>query len=276
MLLAFVLLLGGCSAKFAYNNVNWLVYWYLDDYVELNNKQEDMFDGMLSNWKTWHKQQELPKYYAQLEDIVSDIKAKNVNEQSIASHRERVREHWARARAHVTPDLVKLGATLSDEQVLYLFANLEKMNVEDEEEINKNRELDKQEQLDDWIKRNQKGMKRWLGRLSDEQEAFIGTFYPRFESTSPFWLQYKRDYQQQLRKVFVVNNRGAGFERDLTALIINPEQFRSVEFQNVMDANTTASTDYLMGIYALSSDKQIQRLLDEVADLKDDLLDLQK
>ncbi len=68
-----VLLLGGCSAKFAYNNVDWLIYWYLDDYVELNNEQEDMFDDMLSNWIGWHKQQELPQYKSQLEDIVANI-----------------------------------------------------------------------------------------------------------------------------------------------------------------------------------------------------------
>jgi hypothetical protein len=270
-----VLLLGGCSAKFAYNNVDWLIYWYLDDYVELNNEQEDMFDDMLSNWIGWHKQQELPQYQSQLEDIVADIKSKNITEETIASHRERAREHWVRARTHVAPDLVKLGATLSQEQVIYLFANLEKKNVEDEEEMLETSNLDAQERVTKWVKRNQKGMKKWLGKLSQEQEEFMSAFYDRFESTGPYWTAYKREYQQQLREVFVLSTRDVTFQERLHELVVNPEKFRTLQFQSAMDVNNQASTEYMVGIMALSSDKQINRLVDEIGEFQKDLISLQ-
>jgi len=276
MLLAFVLLLGGCSAKFAYNNVDWLIHWYIDDYVELNNAQEDMFDDMLGNWMLWHRQQELPQYKRQLSDIVTDIKNNNITEQSITQHRERAREHWVRARSHVAPDLVALGATLSQEQVIYLFANLEKRNVEDEEELKENQALSSNQRVEKWIERNQKGMRRWLGKLSDEQEAFIATFYQRFESTRPFWLAYKREYQQQLRQVFALAERDETFEQKMHELIVNPGQFRSLEFKTAMKANTAAGSEYLIGLMSLTSTKQIERLLDEIDDLQDDLRGLQR
>jgi hypothetical protein len=276
IVLVFVLLLTGCSTKFAYNNLSWLIYWYLDDYVELNNTQEDMFDDMLSNWMKWHRDNELPKYQLQLEDIIADIKNNNINEQSIIEHRERARAHWVRARAHVAPDVVKLGATLSQDQLVYLFANLEKENVEDEQEMQEERQLSQQERIEKWIKRNQKGIKRWFGKLSDEQENFIGTFYDRFESTRPHWLSYKRSSQQNLRQTFAMTDRGELFEQKLHDLVVDPEQFRSAEFVMAMEKNLLASTQYTMGLLDLASEKQVKILIDEIDELKNDVVSLRK
>lgn len=276
LLLLGVLLLGGCSAKFAYNNVNWLIYWYLDDYIELNNTQEEMFDGMLSRWMTWHKQQELPKYQLQLDDIINDIKTNNINEISIAMHRNRARDHWVRARGHIAPDLVTLGTTLSQDQIITFFANLEKENVEDEEELQERLALDPQKSISKWVKSNEKGIKKWLGNLSGEQTDFIATFYPRFESTSPFWLEYKRTYQQELRIAFTLDQNSEMFRARMLTLITDPDQFRSPAFQDAMQINKAASTEYLMGLMSLASDRQVKRLLEEIGDLHKDLQDLQE
>lgn len=276
ILLVFVLLLGGCSTKFAYNNVNWLIYWYIDDFVELDSAQEDKFDTMLNSWLLWHKQTQLPKYQSQLADIAADIKNNNINEASIVIHRERAREHWIRARAHIAPDLVTLAATLSQEQITDLFVNLEKENVEDEEKMQENLALANDKRIKKWVKKNEKGIKKWLGRLSVEQKGFVATFYPRFESTSPFWLEYKRTYQHEMREIFILDQDNEVFTTRMLDLITNPDQFRSQQFQDVMAANTLASSEYMTGLVTRASDKQILRLLSEISDLKQDLQDLQK
>ena len=274
-LLLFVLLLSGCSAKFAYNNVNWLIYWYLDDYVEFNTEQERMFEGMLSNWMAWHKEQELPRYQSHLNDIAVDIKTGNITEQTIAQHRQRAKEHWVRVRGHIAPDLVTLGATLSQDQIVYLFAGLEKENVEDEEEIQENLALDPSLRVEKWIERNKKGLKKWLGRTTNQQEAFIADFHPRFESTRSHWLAYKRAYQNELRKAFMMEQNSEAFQLRLLALINDPDQFRSQSFQNAMASNTATSAQYAMGLLSMASDKQINRLLGEINDLRKDLAELQ-
>lgn len=269
-------MLGGCSAKFAYNNASWLIYWYLDDYIELNNDQEDMFDTMLDGWMAWHKENELPQYQQQLEDIMIDIKSNNVNEQSILSHRERAREHWVRARSHVAPDLVELGGTLSQKQVVYLFASLDKQNSEDQEELNEDSEVDDEERLDKWTKRNQKGLKKWTGQLTEEQKELIASFQNRFESTGQHWIAYKREYQQQLREVFASPDRKESFRQRLHALIVDPEKFRSQPFQTAMDMNAQASTEYMLGVLALTTDKQRSTLIDEIDEFRQDIISLQR
>ena len=54
-----VIFLASCSSKLAYNNLDWWVYWYLDDYIELKGEQEEKFDDYLQNWLRWHKTSEL-------------------------------------------------------------------------------------------------------------------------------------------------------------------------------------------------------------------------
>ena len=38
LVVVFIIFLTSCSSKLAYNNLDWWVYWYLDDYVELNER----------------------------------------------------------------------------------------------------------------------------------------------------------------------------------------------------------------------------------------------
>ena len=52
-LLLWIVLLSGCSTKFAYNNIDWLVNWYIDDYVVLDTQQEKQFDAILDKWTAW-------------------------------------------------------------------------------------------------------------------------------------------------------------------------------------------------------------------------------
>jgi len=271
-----VLLLGGCSAKFAYNNASWLVYWYIDDYVELNNDQEDMFDVMLERWLTWHKNEELPKYQRHLNDIISDLETNNINEQTIAAHRERGRQHWIRSRTHVAPDLVTLGKTLSSEQITELFLNLEEENIEDEEEINETLALSEQDRIDEWTEKNQKNIKKWTGRLSKEQQELIASFYHKFDSTGQHWLAYKREYQQQLKGVFELQERDEAFEKSLYSLIVDPERFRTQTFQTAMETNTQASTEYMLALLAITTDKQLKKVVEEIAEYKEDVIALQK
>jgi hypothetical protein len=276
IILAFVLLLGACSTKFAYNNINWLVYWYLDDYVELNDQQEEMFDDMLSSWMNWHQREELPKYENQISDIISDIKARNINAITIAGHRESIKNHWVRVRSHLAPDLVTLGASLSQEQVVYMLAKLETQNVDEEEEIEELSELDQQESIQKWLKRSQKSIKKWVGKLNSEQIKVIESYYDRFTYTRTHWVAYKRDYQQKLRETFALPTRDETFSQALFDVIVNPEQYRPPEFQQALDNNAQVSSEYIVALMELMSNKQLSHLLDEMSDIQNDVASLQK
>ena len=66
LLIAIIIFLGGCSTKFTYNNLDWLIHWYIDDYVSLSDNQEALFDKYFADWQSWHRSQELGKYIEHL------------------------------------------------------------------------------------------------------------------------------------------------------------------------------------------------------------------
>lgn len=248
----------------------------MDDYIELNDAQEDQFDAYFDKWMQWHRAEELPKYAAQLAEIINDVKTQNITTNRIAYHRDKARSHWVRAREYIAPDLVALGRTLDEEQLAYMFDALEQENQDDQEEIEENKALSQQEYDKKWIKRNQKNMRRWMGRLSDEQKAHIAKYKERFASTSVLWLDYKRRYQSALKEVFALPSRDAQFDAALLELVVNPEQYRGKAFNEASDSNMAAASEYLLGLYQLANDKQLKKLLSEIESLRDDVNSLQK
>ena len=65
----FALILSACSSQFAYNNLDWLIHWYLDDYIDLNKAQKQSFDGEFEKWMQWHRTEELQKYQQHLQEL---------------------------------------------------------------------------------------------------------------------------------------------------------------------------------------------------------------
>ena len=60
------LLLAGCGLRFAYSQLDWLLPWYLRDYVTLNAGQRSELDVRLAGLLDWHCRSHLPEYVALL------------------------------------------------------------------------------------------------------------------------------------------------------------------------------------------------------------------
>lgn len=55
LVIAFSFLLSACSSSFIYNNLDWLLYWYLDDYITLTSEQRSQLDDRVETWQAWHR-----------------------------------------------------------------------------------------------------------------------------------------------------------------------------------------------------------------------------
>ena len=43
-------LLSGCAGKIAYNNADFIISWYLSDYIEFTPKQEPIVKAKIDSW----------------------------------------------------------------------------------------------------------------------------------------------------------------------------------------------------------------------------------
>ena len=267
LVVVFIIFLTSCSSKLAYNNLDWWVYWYMDDYIELKGEQEEKFDAHLQNWLSWHKKSELTRYKAQLEDIKKQIQNDTLNSSIVYNNLELARSHWERVRDEVSPELAAIAKTLDDEQVVTLFAALEKDNKEEEEERQEALEKSEAQRLKDRIERIQETISERIGDLSKEQKQIVSTYAQQFISTGDAWIKYRRNIQNAARKLFVSRKQNERFEQELVSLMQNPDNYKSDVYKQSSAHNMTVTATLLAEIFSTLSEKQRQTLIENVDEL---------
>lgn len=271
IILATLMVLSGCSSKFAYNNLDWLIYWYVDDYIELTDQQEQVFDGKLQQWIRWHRTEELTQYVQHLNTVKQQALGEPLSPEQIASQFDSARNHWERLRDRLSPELASMATSLSDDQVVYLFAALEKENQENEEE---REELSDEERQERRIEDITEQVEEMIGRVTDDQEQIIESYSPKFQSTYDYWLSYRREIQQKARELFATRDSNPAFVEQLTDLMLNPQAFRTERHQQIIEQNRLLYATMIAEIHSTLTDKQKRKLSKEISAIIDDLEDL--
>ena len=276
IVIGLVLLLSGCSTKFVYKNLDWLVYWYVDDFVELSDEQERMVDVKLATWLEWHKNTEIPKYVAHLNELSDDIRMQQISLDKMDYHQQKAADHWTRLKARIIPDLVEMAPMLTQEQVDSMFKEIDEMNKEEEKERQELLAKSPEQRKKRSIKRNIKNLERWLGDINSEQESLIENMYGEYHSNGELWLEYRVRYQAELRSLFDDADRGEEFKAKLKNLLMQPEEYRG-ELLNQRNAeNRNTYQGFLLAVDTLATEDQRTHLIDEIAEFIEDFSALAK
>lgn len=276
LVLTALLVITGCSSKLAYNNLDWLVYWYMDDYVELTDRQEAVFDEQLDKWIDWHKSEELDSYLHQLRKMRMQVAGNKLNKSVIAWHLDQASEHIDRLRNELAPPLSAMAATLSDDQVIYLFAAIEKENREREEEHQEEVEDSREEWEESAVADIREEFEERVGELNSKQMQIIRARVPYFASTFDNWLAYRRNIQKEARKLFASRHSNDNFEADLTHLLTHPDEYRSDDYLQKRQANREAYLSMSAELAASMTPGQKEHLLNYLDELIDDVEDLKE
>ena len=266
----------GCTSKLVYNNLDWWVYWYLDDYIELNDVQEARFDEHLNAWLRWHKTSELRQYKAQLELLKQQIITGTLDYKTISEHFEAGKGHWNRVKQVVSPTLAELAQTLSNEQVVTLFAKLEQDNQEERQKRARYLAKSIDEQREERIDSLTDSIESRIGKLTTEQQQIITTYSDQFISTRSYWIQYQQDILNAARRLFATRNTNEHFVEDLTALLSNPEQYRSDDYLRKSEENTKVMITLMSEIASTLTSKQRRYIIKNIDNLIDDVESLMK
>jgi hypothetical protein len=133
-LLLLLLLATGCSSTtFLYNRLDFLIPWYLGDYVDLDRQQKKYLDALLEPFLAWHREEELQRYLELLERIEAELAA-DITADQVAANAEQLVEAWQRIEVQTLDWMLSLGEELSDRQMAQLVTQLWKKQREYEEE----------------------------------------------------------------------------------------------------------------------------------------------
>jgi hypothetical protein len=265
------LTISGCTSKFAYNNIDWLMYWYIDNYIDLDSQQKSALDPKVQQWLAWHRSEQLQQYRAQLHTLKQQISAGVVTPGQWLTHIDGAKQHWVSLREEVSPGLVSLVPQLSDEQINTLFDTLEEKNrdrIEEREE--KTAQQRRVMQVDDI---QQQG-REFMGKLTTEQKKLIKDYTQRFESNVEHWINYRRDIQGDARILILQHRHKVDFQTKLLDLIAHPEDYQDAAFRQKSALNRQLYSELLAALSQSLSQKQRAKVIKELQDIIDDITDL--
>lgn len=268
-LIAAILLLQGCSIKFWYNRLDWVVPWYVDDYVELSGQQEEQLEKLMLLKTEWHRENELPRYVAWLDSLDKDIRNKQV-EQRYDYHRQQLSSFYQNLVDELAGDFATLMVQLSDQQVNELFIELEQMDQETLEEFN---DLSAEELFEEKDENIADGVSEWIGRLSNEQKMIVTEWASQVQSTTLERMAYRKRWREAMRGALKDRQQEQG-ARSIQSVMVNAQSLQGDVLKAMYQNNRELTKHYLIRIYDTLSDKQLKRLLTKISDYKDDFTDL--
>ena len=253
VLLSVIILLSGCTVRVAYNYMDWYLAWKVDDFVELNDEQEILFEKAIDDFKTWHKNTELPKYQALLTKLESAVKNKNATE--LSGIMQSSSEIWKTSAEHIAPSLIMLINSLSPEQKQELISNIAKQQQEAHEQWLEDAKLTQEQQINLSIE----NMEERLGSLSDEQKV-------RFREN---WLNMGSTMELRIesRLLWLDNFKQAVLHHDnidqvaLFNLFTDINSYRSEEHIALSESNKLKYRAFITQELANLTDAQQQKVL---------------
>ncbi|CAA0114820.1 Uncharacterised protein [Halioglobus japonicus] len=268
LLVVCLLLLGACSSTtFVYNRLDFLVPWYVDDYVDLDASQKQHLDGLLEPFLVWHRSRELPDYLTILDSFESDLDQPQTPEM-IAAVFDEFESAWLRLEGESLDWLLALGAQLSDAQIAELLDELwERQNEYEEEYLERTDEEFYEDSYDDALD----NAREYLGSLSDEQEGILLEFSRSLQRSDRAWLAARA---QWLEKLGVLLERKPQWQLRVREAVVLQRENPAPEYRRIYEHNLTQIYEVIAVILDGRSEQQDKYLRERLSSLQEDLQEL--
>ncbi|WP_181295493.1 DUF6279 family lipoprotein [Pseudomonas sp. Q2-TVG4-2] len=270
-LVALAVLMAGCSRmNLAYRNLDLLIPWTLNDYLDMNREQQQRFRAQLREHLSWHCRTQLPEYLANIERLQRQVREGNVDETALRGHYRDAKQAIHTVAVEITPTTTQLLRDLDDEQVRELDEAFEDDRREREE---KYLQPPLAEQIRERSERMRERAEQWLGSTSAAQRQRILQWAHTLGAQNQLWLDNRVQWQRALSEA--INERHeADFAQRVEKLLQDRESFWSADYRAAFARTEQAAIDLVSDLYTMSDAGQRRHLDEQLEDLRKDLSSL--
>jgi hypothetical protein len=272
LLLAIVIFLSGCTVKFYYNQLDWLVPWHVDDYVELTAEQEVIFDNHLDEYLEWHRTEQLP-VYADFLSWAASASSNGFDESELQRIQTKVNEFTATMFTRLAPVLVDLFPSFSEEQVNELFDNFDENNLEYKEE---NIDISEVKHREDRAKELTRFIERWTGELDEPQLLYIEEWSQQYTLMSADFLTSRKQWQKELKRILQRRDDRNYLQEALLDLFARRYSMRSAQYQEKYQQNEQLLKSLYASLDRSLTSHQREKMITKFMDIADDFRYLSK
>ena len=260
----------GCTIKFAYNFLDWGLYWELKDYVKFNQDQRLLVKDEISQLINWHRSAELPRYADQLKKLSIGLESGMTAEQLEESYNN-LRDSWRRIVIKALPAAIYIISNLNDQQINDFFEMLIEKEGDDAKDIEsgtsvrtlKEREAYFSDKIVDVI-----------GQLNEDQKALIAQWAGSMEPTKALSLVQAIQWRTRMQVAIAERNNKQQLEKNLMVLLANPDKLRSAAYQRVIEKNKHLVMQLLFDLNQTLTNQQRTKLIKKLDGFIEDFRDL--
>jgi hypothetical protein len=270
-LVVVAVILTGCSRmNLAYRNLDLLIPWSLNDYLDMNRDQQKRFRERLSEHLSWHCRTQLPSYLHAIERMQLQLRQGQLDEAALRAHYQDAKQAIQAIAVEITPTTAQLLRDLDDRQVRELNESLEKDRREREE---KYLEPPLAQQIRERSERMRERVEQWMGSSSAAQRQRILEWAHTLGEQNRLWLENRVHWQQALSDA-IARRHEAGFEERIARLLQDRESFWSDDYRAAFASTQQAAIDLVSDLYVMSDAAQRQQIDGQLERMRTDLSSL--
>jgi hypothetical protein len=252
--------------KVAYNNLDRLVRWQADDFIDFKPDQRRAFDEEFSALWYWHRTTQLPEYASTFSDLARALSDRPVTDAEVEEIAATLTLWGDRLERSALPFATRLLAALDDQQVRQLAVRIREDKGWRDTEAD---DLDGQRKA--WREQLIDRIEGLTGRLTRAQRAIIEQQAPRYQPEQALWEAYIADWQNRFIAL-LADRRAPDFSERLAALVVTEDYGEPLT--GIVEANEALSKALLVAVMATLDARQRTRLSTTLQDLADDFREL--
>ena len=267
-----IVLFTGCSrVQFAYNQLDWLIPYYVEKQVELTDSQDAYLQQSVDYLLSWHCSSHLEAYAALLREANDNFQHGTMSAKELQYFLDQIDYYWKDIKKKANPAVTHLLLTSSDAQIDELFSNfrsndnewLEVFNAQTDEELR----LDYQENMT-------QELERWFGPLQDAQQQAVTGWSEKFEPLGLTGLKMRRRWQAHLKDLLDHRGDTEKFYSGIEQLFLNPEAIYSDEYIKRIEYNAKRTIELVVYVGNELDDSQREHLASMVDSVSGDFVEL--
>ena len=264
ILLFSLIFLAGCSSTtYIYNRIDFLLPWYLESYVDLNQEQRQKLNELLEPFFEWHREEELPKYVKIIEDFESILDEK-IELASIEAITHEVEQSWFRLEDNMIAWVIPMTRELSNEQITEFLQTMQTKTAQNE---NKYLSRNLQTYQNDNYKRIRKNLRRFIGGMNKDQLDLIDIASKEMIRVDGQWIDNRKALIENLK---VILKRGDGWELDLENITHRDDKVAS-NYRRTYSHNIAVNERLFVEILNSRTEKQDKKLRSQLLRYKTDI-----
>ncbi len=267
IVLTLSLVLAGCNrVGLAYRNLDVIIPWTLNDYLDMNAGQKSWFNDTLKQHLTWHCTTQLPGYLDWLDRLQQMVDSNQVTDAALQTRTLEAKQAIAEVAREITPSAIQLLQGLDDQQVKEMSDALAKDLRKRQDEYLK---PPLAQQIKERAQRMSKRLDAWIGPLSASQQNRVTAWSIALGEQNQEWIGNRARWQAQFIAA-VQQRQSADFPQKMQQLLVDRESLWTPEYKAAYSRTETAARSLIVDLMAESTPQQRMKLTQKIDGVRSD------